>query len=136
MAASPPVPVRTSASIRNWTATVRDRAQACLRHRMEGKVLAAEFQGNVRERQNVIERAVVASNGPVIGPEHLIPAQSPGRPDEVLTPILDLPFDEAVAALEKTPDPASARRLIGQSHGGGATPEDAAPAAVLEDARP
>ena len=76
-------------------------------------LLTSEFPGNVRELQNVIERAVVASSGPVIGPEHLQAAQPVDRPNEALMGLLDLPFDEAIAALEK----ALIRRALDASSG-------------------
>ena len=84
--------------------------RTCAQHQIDRKVLSAdavrrlltyEFPGNVRELQNVIERAVVASSSRVIGPEQLELADTVDSRNEAVTPLLDLPFDEAVAALEK-----------------------------------
>lgn len=62
-----------------------------------------DFPGNVRELQNMIERAVVSSVGSVIGPQDLWPAERPvdfTDRDRLMT-LFDLPFNDAVAALER-----------------------------------
>ena len=43
-------------------------------------LMACEWAGNVRELQNVIERAILISDGDVIGPEHLPGSVHPDQP--------------------------------------------------------
>jgi formate hydrogenlyase transcriptional activator len=67
-----------------------------------GALVAHSWPGNIRELQNLIERAVVACRGLVIEPDDLWPpgrpvAADPGAPHA----FLDLPFNAAVAALER-----------------------------------
>jgi two-component system response regulator AtoC len=66
-------------------------------------LLDYDFPGNVRELQNIIERAVIACRGPVMEPGDLWP---PGRLATAtdhgrLEGLLDLPFNDAVAAVER-----------------------------------
>ncbi len=68
-------------------------------------LLAYDFPGNVRELENMIERAVVSS-GPaveVLSPAHLFGERAQAFSAETLLnqSFLDLPFKEAVAALER-----------------------------------
>lgn len=65
------------------------------------------YPGNVRELENLIERAVLMAGGRVITNEHLLPLMKAQTPNstESLTVLLSLPFHESVAELE--------RRLIG-----------------------
>lgn len=66
-------------------------------------LLAYRFPGNVREMENMIERAVVTSVGDVILPAHLWPEvvgvteAGPGANES----FLEMPLKEAVAALER-----------------------------------
>lgn len=68
-------------------------------------LLAYDFPGNVRELENMIERAVVTAGAAVevLGPAHLFGEQSEVAPDgaRVSQSLLDLPFKNAVAALER-----------------------------------
>ena len=74
-----------------------DEATRCL--------MAYDFPGNVRELENVIERAVITA-GPaveVLSPAHLFGEGAETISDEARTnrAFLDLPFKDAVAALER-----------------------------------
>jgi two-component system, NtrC family, response regulator AtoC len=89
-------------------------ARSAVRHSVAQKVLSDEamrsliaydFPGNVRELENMIERAVVTA-GPatnVLTPAHLFNEKSPASSDEkqINLSFLDLPFKEAVASLEQ-----------------------------------
>jgi two-component system response regulator AtoC len=74
-----------------------DEAMRCL--------LAYDFPGNVRELENMIERAVVTAGTAVevLSPAHLFGEGAQVRSDDARTnqSFLDLPFKEAVAALEQ-----------------------------------
>jgi DNA-binding NtrC family response regulator len=62
------------------------------------------YPGNVRELENMVERAVLMSRGRVIMPEHFASLmKSKSRPDEKQfeVDLLSLPFHKAVAELEK-----------------------------------
>ncbi len=62
-------------------------------------LLAHDYPGNVRELENLVERAVVTAGVDVLAPEHLFgdgAAASGGEPE-----FLRMPFKEAVAALER-----------------------------------
>jgi DNA-binding NtrC family response regulator len=88
--------------------------QAALRHNLPPKVLSAEairsllaysFPGNVRELENMIERAVVTAGATV---EVLTPAHLFGEGAEAIEPkaqpdqtFLGLPFKDAISALER-----------------------------------
>jgi two-component system response regulator AtoC len=68
-------------------------------------LLAYDFPGNVRELENMIERAVVSA-GPaveVLSPAHLFGERAQAVSDDlrINQSFLDLPFKEAVAALER-----------------------------------
>jgi len=68
-------------------------------------LLAYDFPGNVRELENMIERAVVSA-GPaveVLSPGHLFGERAQAVSDamRINQSFLDLPFKEAVAALER-----------------------------------
>jgi transcriptional regulator with PAS, ATPase and Fis domain len=62
------------------------------------------YPGNVRELENMVERAVLMARGRVIMPEHL-PAKVHANPSGDAHPfeidLLDLPFHKSVAELEK-----------------------------------
>jgi two-component system response regulator AtoC len=68
-------------------------------------LIAYDFPGNVRELENMIERAVITAGGAteVLSPAHLFGDQAPGvSNDQVISQaFLQLPFKEAVAALER-----------------------------------
>jgi DNA-binding NtrC family response regulator len=62
------------------------------------------YPGNVRELENMIERAVLLARGRVIMPTHLpcdSAVQERGEPHLLRTELLSLPFHKAVAELEK-----------------------------------
>jgi two-component system response regulator AtoC len=63
-------------------------------------LLAYDYPGNVRELENMIERAVVTAGVDVLSPSHLF---SPDQSYEARAnqSFLDLPFKDAVAALER-----------------------------------
>jgi len=65
---------------------------------------AYSFPGNVRELENIIERAVVMARGRVVMPNHLptrVEAGHNGITDQLQTDLLSLPFHKSVAELEK-----------------------------------
>ncbi|MDT4897599.1 MAG: two-component system, NtrC family, response regulator AtoC [Acidobacteriota bacterium] len=87
--------------------------RAVVRHALKTKtlsptalreLLAYDFPGNVRELENMIERAAVTSNGEVILPEHLFGgdrATDAASSQNADTKLFELPFHRAVAALER-----------------------------------
>ena len=86
--------------------------RAVSRHGLKAKVLSAaalselvaySWPGNVRELENMIERAAVTSTGEVILPEHLFgkPPASDAATESVAGNLFELPFHQAVAALER-----------------------------------
>jgi DNA-binding NtrC family response regulator len=67
------------------------------------ELLAYDFPGNVRELENMVERAAVTSSGEVILPQHLFGADSATAAvaSQNSDPkLFELPFHRAVAALE------------------------------------
>jgi DNA-binding NtrC family response regulator len=62
------------------------------------------YPGNVRELENMVERAVLMARGRVVMPEHL-PARADGNGDrdsqELEIDLLSLPFHESISKLEK-----------------------------------
>jgi len=46
-------------------------------------LMAYEFPGNIREMRNLLERAVLLTDGDEIGPEHFLSGQSPIEPDVI-----------------------------------------------------
>jgi DNA-binding NtrC family response regulator len=86
--------------------------RAVARHNLSAKVLSDEamrallaygFPGNVRELENMIERAVVTAGVEVISPSHLFGEAVNVETNEAQANqfFLDLPFKDAVAALER-----------------------------------
>ncbi|HYO90821.1 MAG TPA: sigma-54 dependent transcriptional regulator, partial [Pyrinomonadaceae bacterium] len=68
------------------------------------ELLAYDFPGNVRELENMIERAAVTSSGEVILPEHLFGndhAPAAASSQNAVSKLFELPFHQAVAALER-----------------------------------
>jgi two-component system response regulator AtoC len=66
-------------------------------------LLAYDFPGNVRELENMIERAVITAGVDVLSPSHLFGDAAPDQSYEARAnqSFLDLPFKDAVAALER-----------------------------------
>ena len=68
------------------------------------ELLAYDFPGNVRELENMVERAAVTSGGEIILPQHLFGgdrAAATVTSQDSESKLLELPFHEAVAALER-----------------------------------
>lgn len=61
-------------------------------------LMACPWKGNVRELENVLQRAIILSDGPLISPMDLPPGFAPATSEFVLTDGLD----EAVKRFEKT----------------------------------
>jgi DNA-binding NtrC family response regulator len=61
-------------------------------------LMACPWKGNVRELENVLQRAIILSDGPLISPMDLPPGLAPAISEFVLTDGLD----EAVKRFEKT----------------------------------
>lgn len=88
--------------------------RAIIKHRLPDKfltdaamrvLLVREFTGNVRELENIIERAAVNSGASgAITPENLFENQSSPSQDSAIDfgELLELPFKEAVGKLEKS----------------------------------
>ena len=64
-------------------------------------LLTYEFPGNVRELENIIERAAITSNSEAILPENLLPNNKAATEKTPSNDFFKLPFHEAVAALER-----------------------------------
>jgi two-component system response regulator AtoC len=64
------------------------------------RLLSYDFPGNVRELENIIERAAVVANSDFISPENLFPHEPPAASKNA-DQLYNLPFHEAVAALER-----------------------------------
>jgi two-component system, NtrC family, response regulator AtoC len=64
-------------------------------------LLTYEFPGNVRELENIIERAAITSNSEAILPENLLPNNEAATEKIPPNDFFKLPFHEAVAALER-----------------------------------
>jgi two-component system NtrC family response regulator len=65
--------------------------------------LGYDFPGNVRELENMIERAVVTAGVEILSPTNLFGNAANASSDEVNAnkAYLDLPFKDAIAALER-----------------------------------
>jgi two-component system response regulator AtoC len=67
-------------------------------------LLLYDYPGNIRELENLIQRAVVLARGPVIGPDDL-PALLNGHPASETEPrlreLLTMPLEQATRALER-----------------------------------
>ena len=59
------------------------------------------YPGNVRELENMIERAVLMARGRVIMPSHFPLNGASGEPNSLQAELLSLPFHKAVAELER-----------------------------------
>ena len=64
-------------------------------------MMAYDWPGNVREVQNVIERAAIVTDSGEIGPEHLPAAMESTRPAHVSLPDKDIDFDEEMERFER-----------------------------------
>ena len=64
-------------------------------------LLTYEFPGNVRELENIIERAAITANSEAILPENLLPNNESTTEKTPSNDFFKLPFHEAVAALER-----------------------------------
>jgi len=69
------------------------------------KILAHAFPGNVRELENLIERAVALSRGPTLGvevlPASVLEKSGPGRPQPSPAPAPGANLDEILASYER-----------------------------------
>jgi two-component system, NtrC family, response regulator AtoC len=59
------------------------------------------WPGNVRELRNVLERATILADGPVIEPEHLWIEQSTTTPDPVKEAVTEMDMEGSLAELER-----------------------------------
>jgi len=64
-------------------------------------LLTYNFPGNVRELENIIERAAISANGEAITPENLLPNTEKTSEKGIQNDFYKLPFHESVAALER-----------------------------------
>ena len=64
-------------------------------------MMAYDWPGNVREVQNVIERAAIVTDSGEIGPEHLPAAMESTRPAHISLPDKDIDFDEEMERFER-----------------------------------
>ena len=66
------------------------------------ELLVYEFPGNVRELENIIERAAIQANAEAITPENLLPNREKTTENAVSDEFFNLPFHESIAALERS----------------------------------
>ncbi len=92
-------------------------------------LLDYDWPGNVRQLENTIERAAVLAQGGLIGPSHLVPSESTGAQEQLLTDALERLLDQgrgldallgdlrqrliAIALGRNGGDRAAAARLLG-----------------------
>ena len=83
--------------------------KALTKHNLEGKFLSEpairslltnRFPGNVRELENIIERAAITADSQLLAADDLFPADRLQTVENSLD-LLGLPFHEAIGALEK-----------------------------------
>src|SRR5262249_24582898 len=61
-------------------------------------LLTYDFPGNVRELENIIERAAITTGAEAILPENIFPTTKKAAKEEAINDFSTLPFHEAVAA--------------------------------------
>ena len=79
------------------------------------KLAAWDWPGNVRELKNVVERAVLLAEGPVIRPADVV-LGAPGE-DAPVTPTLDGTLEEAGERWKRAGETARIRRALEESGG-------------------